>query len=264
MLTEMLADMLVNKKKLLVAVTASAFFVGPGLVVSASANEGGAHLEKANNDVANIASLQRGARNFVNYCYGCHSAQYVRFNRVAADLGLTEDQLIQNLMFTGERPSDLMKNAMPGPDAARWFGRQPPDLSLIARAKGTDYIYSFLKSFYLDPSRSTGMNNTVLPNASMPNVLWELQGLQRKEEVGKADEHGNIEKQTTGFTEVTKGTLSEEEFNQFVRDTVNFLDYIGEPMQTQRRKLGSSVLLFLFIFFGFAYYLKQEYWKDIK
>jgi ubiquinol-cytochrome c reductase cytochrome c1 subunit len=259
MLTDTLADMLVNKKRLLVAFTASALFVG-----SAWANEGGAHLETANNDVTNTASLQRGARNFVNYCYGCHSAQYVRFNRVAADLGLTEDQVINNLMFTGERPSDLMKNAMPTTDSARWFGRTPPDLSLIARAKGTDHIYTFLKSFYLDPSRPTGMNNTVLPSAAMPNVLWELQGLQRKVEVGKANEHGDIEKKTTGFESVTKGKLSEDEFDQFVRDTVNFLDYIGEPMQVQRRKLGSSVLLFLLIFFGFAYYLKQEYWKDVK
>jgi ubiquinol-cytochrome c reductase cytochrome c1 subunit len=256
----MLTDMLANNKKLLIAAAASVLFIG----ATAAANEGGVHLEKANNDVTNTASLQRGARNFVNYCYGCHSAQYVRFNRVAADLGLTEDQLIDNLMFTGERSSDLMKNAMPGPDAARWFGRAPPDLSLIARAKGTDYIYTFLKSFYLDPSRPTGVNNTVLPGASMPHVLWELQGLQHKVEVGKAVEHGDIEKHTTGFETVTKGKLAPDEFDQFVRDTVNFLDYIGEPMQMQRRNLGTGVLLFLLVFFGLAYSLKKEYWKDVK
>jgi ubiquinol-cytochrome c reductase cytochrome c1 subunit len=228
------------------------------------ANEGGVHLEKANNDVANIASLQRGARNVVNYCYGCHSAQYVRFNRVAADLGLTEQQLQENLMFTGERPSDQMKNAMGPKDAERWFGRAPPDLSLIARAKGTDHLYTFLKSFYLDASRPTGMNNTVLPGAAMPHVLWELQGVQRKVEVGKADEHGDIEKQQTGFELVTKGKLSPDEYDQFVRDTVNFLDYIGEPMQMQRRKLGAGVLMFLLVFFGFVYYLKQDYWREVK
>jgi ubiquinol-cytochrome c reductase cytochrome c1 subunit len=253
--------MLTKKKNILAAVAASALFAGAG---PTWASEGGVPLEKANNDVSNIASLQRGARNFVNYCYGCHSAQYVRFNRVGADLGLTEDQLINNLMFTGERSSDLMKNAMPAADAARWFGRQPPDLSLIARSKGTDHIYTFLKSFYLDPSRPTGVNNTVLPGASMPAVLWELQGLQRKVEVGNAVEHGDIEKHTAGFEKVTKGKLSDEEFDQFVRDTVNFLDYLGEPMQMQRRQLGSGVLLFLLVFFGFAYYLKQEYWKDVK
>jgi ubiquinol-cytochrome c reductase cytochrome c1 subunit len=253
--------MLTNKKNVFAALAASVLFVGTAL-----AADTGVHLEKANNDVANIASLQRGARNFVNYCYGCHSAQYVRFNRVASDLGLTEDQLIDNLMFTGERPSDLMKNTMPIADSARWFGRTPPDLSLIARAKGTDYLYTFLKSFYLDPKRPTGVNNTVLPGASMPNVLWELQGLRSKVEEGKVVEHGegDVEKHTTGFNEVTKGKLSAEEFDQFVRDTVNFLDYIGEPMQTQRRKLGTGVLLFLLVFFGFAYYLKQEYWKDVK
>jgi ubiquinol-cytochrome c reductase cytochrome c1 subunit len=253
--------MLTNKKNFLAALAAAASFAVVGTSFAAG---GDLHLEKANNDVANTASLQRGARNVVNYCYGCHSAQYVRFNRVATDLGLTEEQLQENLMFTGERPSDLMKNAMPTKDAERWFGRTPPDLSLIARAKGTDYLYTFLKSFYIDPSRATGMNNTVLPGASMPHVLWELQGVQRKVEVGKADAHGDIDKQHTGFELVTKGKLSAEEYDQFVRDTVNFLDYIGEPMQMQRRKLGAGVLMFLLVFFGFTYYLKKEYWKDIK
>jgi ubiquinol-cytochrome c reductase cytochrome c1 subunit len=257
---------MLTKKKTFLArpmlVALAAVFLAMGDVTLAS--EGGVHLEKANNDVANLASLQRGARNFVNYCYGCHSAQYVRFNRIAADLGLSEEQVTENLMFTGERPSDQMKNAMSPKDAERWFGRAPPDLSLIARAKTTDHLYTFLKSFYLDPSRPTGMNNTVLPGAAMPHVLWELQGVQRKVEVGKADAHGDIEKEQTGFELVTKGKLSAEEYDQFVRDTVNFLDYIGEPMQMQRRKLGASVLVFLLVFFGFAYYLKQDYWKEVK
>jgi ubiquinol-cytochrome c reductase cytochrome c1 subunit len=253
--------MLTNKKNTFAVLAVSALFASV-----AFASDAGVHLEKAGNDVANTASLQRGARNFVNYCYGCHSAQYVRFNRVAADLDLSEDQLIDNLMFTGERPSELMKNAMPTADAARWFGRAPPDLSLIARARGTDYLYTFLKSFYVDPSRPTGVNNTVLPGAAMPNVLWELQGLQNKTEKGTLSEHGegDVDKHTTGFAEVTKGKLSAAEFDQFVRDTVNFLDYIGEPMQMQRRNLGVGVLMFLLVFFGFAYYLKQEYWKDVK
>jgi ubiquinol-cytochrome c reductase cytochrome c1 subunit len=252
--------MLTNKKKLFALLTA-------GMLMTAStafASEGTVHLQKANNDVANVASLQRGARNFVNYCYGCHSAQYVRFNRVATDLGLTEEQLTENLMFTGERSTELMKNNMPAKDAERWFGRQPPDLSLIARARGTDYLYTFLKSFYIDPSRATGMNNTVLPGAAMPHVLWELQGTQTKVEVGTASEHGDIEKKSTGFKKVTNGKLSDEEFDQFVRDTVNFLDYIGEPMQMQRRNLAAGVLCFLLLLFGLTYYLKKEYWKDVK
>jgi ubiquinol-cytochrome c reductase cytochrome c1 subunit len=248
-------------KKNTLAVTLMVVFLGAANACFAS-EEG--HFEKANNDVSNTASLQRGARNVVNYCYGCHSAQYVRFNRVAADLGLSEDQVINNLMFTGERPTDKMKNAMTSADAQRWFGKEPPDLSLLARSRGTDYIYTFLKSFYLDPTRPTGTNNTVLPGASMPHVLWELQGLQTKNEEGKAVEHGDIEKHFTGFKPVTEGKLTPEEYDDFVRDTVNFLDYIGEPMQLQRRSLGMGVITFLLIFFGFTYFLKKEYWKEVK
>jgi ubiquinol-cytochrome c reductase cytochrome c1 subunit len=253
--------MLTNKNKILALL---AVFSAFGAVASSYANEGGAKYEKANNDVANTASLQRGARNFVNYCYGCHSAQYVRFNRVAVDLGLTDEQVTKNLMFTGERSSEQMKNAMSSDDAKRWFGNAPPDLSLIARSRGTDYLYTFLKSFYVDPSRPTGMNNHVLPGAAMPNVLWELQGIQQAVFEGTTDKDGNVQKHFKGFEHVTKGKLSEEEFDQFVRDTVNFLDYIGEPMQLERRSLGIGVMFFLLVFFGFAYFLKQEYWKDVK
>lgn len=221
-------------------------------------------LQHANNDVANQASLQRGARNFVNYCYGCHSAQYVRFNRVATDLGLNEQQTIDFLMFTGKRPSDTMKNSMSDEEANRWFGKAPPDLSLIARSRTPDYLYTFLKSFYVDPSRPTGTNNTVLPGASMPHVLAELQGLQKAKYEGEADHEGNMQKRFKGFEPITKGSLGAEEFDQFVRDTVNFLEYIGEPVQMKRRNLGIGVLFFLLMFFGFAYFLKQEYWKDVK
>jgi ubiquinol-cytochrome c reductase cytochrome c1 subunit len=183
---------------------------------------------------------------------------------VAADLQLSDDQVIKNLMFTGERPTDKMQNAISATDAQHWFGKDPPDLSLIARARGTDYLYTFLKSFYLDPSRPTGVNNTVLPGAAMPHVLWELQGLQRKIEEGKADAKGDIEKRFTGFELANKGKLSPEEYDGFVRDIVNFLDYIGEPMQLQRRHIGMGVVAFLLVFFGFTYFLKQEYWKDVK
>jgi len=251
---------MITEKKLLRATLAFAA-IGVGSLALAA---GEAHLEKANNDVANITSLQRGARNFVNYCYGCHSAQYVRFNRVEADLGLNDDQITKNLMFTGERPTDKMQNAMAAADAQRWFGRDPPDLSLIARSRGTDYIYTFLKSFYLDPLRPTGMNNTVLPSVAMPNVLWELQGLQRKVEEGKADSEGEVDRHFTGFELATKGKLSPEEYDGFVRDTVNFLDYIGEPMQLERRSIGMGVMVFLLVFFGLTYFLKKEYWKEVK
>jgi ubiquinol-cytochrome c reductase cytochrome c1 subunit len=150
-------------------------------------------------------------------------------------------------------------------DASRWFGTTPPDLSLIARSRGTDYVYSFLKSFYVDPKRPTGVNNLVLPGTAMPHVLWELQGVQNAVYDGESDaQHSVVHKKFKGFELAQPGTLSEPEFDQFVRDTVNFLDYIGEPMQIERRNLGLRVLAFLGVFFLFAYFLKKEYWKDVK
>jgi ubiquinol-cytochrome c reductase cytochrome c1 subunit len=232
----------------------------------AGASEGGTTLVKpAHNEVSNTASLQRGAANFVNYCSGCHSARYVRYSRLATDLGLSEQMVIDNLMFTGDRVHDTMRVSMRPEDAARWFGTAPPDLSLIARSRGTDYIYSFLKSFYLDPSRPTGVNNMVMPQTAMPHVLWKLQGFQKAVYDGESDaEHNAVHKKFKGFELATKGTKTPEEFDTFVRDTVNFLDYISEPMQLQRRNLGVRVLGFLLVFFVFAYLLKREYWKDVK
>jgi ubiquinol-cytochrome c reductase cytochrome c1 subunit len=222
-------------------------------------------LQHAGNDVENVASLQRGARNFVNYCMGCHSARYVRYSRLAKDLGLSEAQVMENLMFTGGRIHDTMRSALRSDDAARWFGVAPPDLTLIARSRGTDYIYSFLRSFYLDPSRPTGVNNLVLPGTSMPHVLWRLQGYQEAEYDGQSDaEHNAVHKKFKGFKLAESGSMTPAEYDQFVRDTVNFLDYIAEPMQLERRELGMRVLAFLFVFFLFAWFLKKEYWKDVK
>ena len=219
----------------------------------------------ARNDITNVASLQRGARNFVNYCMGCHSARYVRYGRLGQDLGLSEQQVIDNLMFTGERIHDTMKISMRPEDAARWFGTTPPDLSLIARSRGPDYIYSFLKSFYLDPSRPTGVNNRVMPQTAMPDVLWELQGVQEAVYDGESDaEHNAVHKRFKEFRTVRPGTMTAKEYDDFVRDTVNFLVYIGEPMQLERRSIGLRVLTFLLVFFLFAYFLKKEYWKDVK
>ena len=225
---------------------------------------GGAPLERANNDVSNKASLQRGARNFVNYCLGCHSAKYVRYNRMGVDLGINEQQLIDNLMFTGERPFDTIRNGMNPDDAKRWFGVAPPDLSLIARSRGTDYIYTFLRSFYLDPSRPTGVNNLMLPGTAMPHVLWELQGEQEVVWEGKMDAQGNASKHFKEFKPVKPGRMTPEEFDGFVRDTVNFLDYIAEPVQLKRQSLGYRVIAFLVFFTLLAYLLKKEYWKDVK
>jgi len=225
---------------------------------------GGAHLDRAGNDVGNRASLQRGAANFVNYCLGCHSAKYVRYNRVAADLGISEAQLIDNLMFTGERPHDTMRIGINPDQAKRWFGVVPPDLSLIARARGTDYLYTFLRSFYADPTKASGVNNIVLPGTAMPHVLAELQGVQEAVWEGHVDAQGNAQKVFKGFEPGTPGKLSAEEYDQFVRDTVNFLDYIGEPAQLQRTRLGFRVLAFIVFFTLLAWALKKEYWKDVK
>jgi ubiquinol-cytochrome c reductase cytochrome c1 subunit len=224
-----------------------------------------ATLQSARNDVGNVASLQRGARNFVNYCSGCHSAKYVRYSRLAEDLQLSESQVTENLMFSGERIHDTMKIAMRPEDAGHWFGVPPPDLTLIARSRGPDYVYSFLKSFYVDRSRPTGMNNLMLPGTAMPHVLWELQGLQQAVYDGESDaEHTTVHKKFKEFELAKQGSLSPQEYDQFVRDTVNFLDYIAEPMQLERRNLGMRVLAFLLVFFLFAYFLKKEFWKDVK
>jgi ubiquinol-cytochrome c reductase cytochrome c1 subunit len=219
-------------------------------------------LDEAGNNVANTASLQRGARYFVNYCLGCHSAQYVRYNRLAEDLQLTENQLLENLMFTGQRPLDTMSIAMSPDDANRWFGVTPPDLSLIARSRGTDYLYTFLRSFYTDESSPTGVDNLVLPGTAMPHALWELQGIQHAVEVPDPEHpdavpHVELELQTPG-------TMSEDEFDETVRDIVNFLDYIGEPMQLERESLGIRVIAFLLVLLLISYMLKREIWKDVE
>lgn len=232
--------------------------------VAAFAAGGAVHLDHANIDVSNKASLQRGASNFVNYCLGCHSAQYVRYNRMAADIGLTEQQLIDNLMFTGERPHDTMRIGMNPDDARRWFGVVPPDLSLIARSRGADYLYTFLRSFYADPAKPTGVNNLVLPGTAMPHVLWELQGVQEAVWEGHVDAQGNAQKVFKEFTLATPGSLSPEDYDAFVRDTVNFLEYVAEPAQLQRKSLGFPVIAFLVFFTLLAYLLKKEYWKDVK
>jgi ubiquinol-cytochrome c reductase cytochrome c1 subunit len=249
-----------NKKRIALLAALLAF----SGAAAASEAPGGV-IEPAHNDITNVASLQRGARNFVNYCMGCHSARYVRYSRLGDDLGLSEQQVIDNLMFTGERIHDTMRNNMRPEDAGRWFGVTPPDLSLIARSRGADYLYSFLKSFYVDPGRPTGMNNRVLPGAAMPHVLWELQGIQEAVYDGESDaEHNVVHKRFKEFKIVRPGSLTPKEYDEFVRDTVNFLDYIGEPMQLERRSIGLRVLAFLLVFFLFAYFLKKEYWKDVK
>jgi len=231
---------------------------------SAFASGGEIELEKAGNDPDNTASLQRGARNFMSYCAGCHSAKYVRYNSIARDLELSEDQLIDNLMFNAERSFETIQASMPSAVAKRWFGQAPPDMSLMARAKGTDYIYNFLRGFYLDPDSPTGVDNLFLSGSSMPNVVWELQGYQRAVYVeGEADAEGTVSHHFDRFAAVTTGSMSAEEFDEFVRDTVNFLEYISEPMRRTRRVLGVWVLLFLSFFLFVSWKLYKDIWKDV-
>jgi len=228
----------------------------------------GAKLDKADIDPGNIASLQRGAANFMNYCSGCHSARYVRFNTIGKYLGLSEEDLVDNLMFNAEKTFETIQASMPASDAARWYGKAPPDMSLMARAKGADYIYNFLKGFYLDPDSPTGVDNTVLAGTSMPHVLWELQGYQKALFSEHVETNSDGSTTTTHefekFELVSTGTLDVEKYESFVRDTVNFLAYIAEPIRAERRKLGTWVLIYLVVFLIIARMLKKQIWKDVK
>ena len=226
------------------------------------ADEGGTELMHAGTDINNLQSLQRGARNFMNYCSGCHSLQYLRYNRMGKDLKIPPAELQADLMFTSDKPFDTVNSAMPA-DAEQWFGKRPPDLSLVARAKGVDYVYSLLHGFYQDKTRPWGVNNLYLQNVSMPHVLQKLQGLQKPVFKHEAGESGEPKMVLTGVEMMSPGSMSLEEYDQFVRDIVNFLDYAAEPVKATRQSMGVFVILFLLVFFAFAYLLKKEYWKDV-
>lgn len=214
-------------------------------------------LEKAYNEPDDKDSLQRGARNFMNYCSGCHSLEYIRYSTIADGLGISEEELMQNLMFNAAKPFEKVRSSMPPEQASKWFGVAPPDLTLMARAKGTDYIFTFLKGFYIDPNSPTGVDNVVLEGTSMPHVLWELQGLKRSFE-GLEEHSGDVDLEF-----LTTGKLSVEEYDQFIRDTVNFLEYVSEPIRSTRENIGFWVLMFLFFFLMLSYSLKKEIWKDV-
>jgi ubiquinol-cytochrome c reductase cytochrome c1 subunit len=228
---------------------------------SALAEEGGIPLLESGTDIKDTGSLQRGARNFMNYCSGCHSLTYLRYNRLGTDLKIPESAL-SNLMFTSDKTFDTINSSMPK-DSTGWFGKQPPDLSLMARARGVDYLYSYLKGYYVDKTRPWGVNNLYLPSAAMPDVLASLHGLQKPVFKNEPDENGSARMVLVGVEAMTPGALKPEEYDQFVRDTVNFLDYAGEPVKEKRQSMGVFVTLFLLVFFVFAYLLKKEYWKDV-
>ena len=225
------------------------------------ANEGGG-LQSAHTNVANPASLQRGARLFMNYCSGCHSLEYMRYSRVAQDLGLSEDQAMRSLNFTGAKFGESIKAAMPAADATQWFGKAPPDLSLVARSRGVDWVYTYLKSFYIDESKSSGWNNPLLPGVSMPNVLWELQGVQRAT-MAKGEHGAEPHVAKLSVAENERGSLTEAEFDEAARDLTTFLQYAGEPAVLQRTSVGVWVILFLALLTFLSYLVKVDYWKDV-
>jgi ubiquinol-cytochrome c reductase cytochrome c1 subunit len=247
------------KRSVLMTIVTAALLLGR---VATADEEGGIALLKAGTDISNTESLQRGARNFMNYCSGCHSLKYLRYNRLAADLKIPESELAADLMFTSDKAFDTINSSMPK-DSDAWFGKAPPDLSLMARERGPDYLYSYLQGFYVDKTRPWGVNNLYLPSAAMPDVLAELHGLQKPVFKNEQDERGNARMVLVGADAMTPGSMKPEEYDQFVRDTVNFLDYAGEPVKAKRQSMGIFVTLFLLVFFAFAYLLKKEYWKDV-
>ncbi|HIE54197.1 MAG TPA: cytochrome c1 [Chromatiaceae bacterium] len=230
-------------------------------VVAMAAGGGGVPLQSADIDLTDHEAMQRGAKYYVNYCQGCHSLQYFRYERMQ-DFGLTNDQIKDNLIFDkSKKVGDLMTINMPEAAAAEWFGTAPPDLTLTARLKhgGGDWIYTYLKGFYKDDSRPFGVNNLVFPNVGMPHVLIGLQGVQ--EAVIETDEHGN--KHVKELKLVTPGSLSPEEYDQVAKDLATFLVHVAEPMKLERQRIGIWVMLFLFVFFIVSFLLKKEYWKDV-
>jgi len=240
-------------------------------VLAQAAGGGGGYLETVHLQPNSKGSLQRGAQTYVNYCMGCHSLQYLRYNRMAEDLGLPADIVEDNLVFTSNadgsphKVTDMMTSTMSKEYAQKAFGSAPPDLSLIARSRGVDWLYTYLKTFYVDESRTaTGHNNLAFDKVGMPNVLWELQGLQRPIYSEHDDGHGHVTKTFEGFEQVTEGQLSTKEYDKLVRDLVNFLYYAAEPGRAKRISMGKWVLLFLFIFTAGAYILKKEWWRDVR
>lgn len=239
-----------------------------GLVLSATAFAAmaagsGPALLHSGTDLGDKASLQRGAQLFMNYCSGCHSLKYLRYSRMAEDLGLTEEQVMANLNFTGAKFGEHIVSAMPAEQARKWFGQVPPDLSLTVRSKigGPDWVYTYLKSFYVDESRPLGWNNTLFPNASMPNMLWKQQGLQRP--VYGEPDPATGEPVVERLELAVPGTQTPEEFDQMARDIAAFLEYASEPIATERQSIGVWVILFLVLLAFLAWLLKNEYWKDV-
>jgi len=248
------------------------------LMLSAAAQAAGgpgAKLDPVKVDLKDQKSLQRGARIFINYCVSCHSASFVRYNRIGRDLGIPDEVVKKQFLFAADRIGDPMLAVMPRSDAKKWFGVAPPDLSLVARSRGPDWLYTYMRSFYRDNKAPSGWNNLVFPNVAMPHALYEWQGHQRI--VYREETHTRVEKDKDGKPVTRKvvtkvfdkfelerpGTLSAKEYDRNMRDLVNFMVYLGEPAKLERYRIGVWVVAFLLVLLVFAYLLKREYWKDI-
>ncbi len=247
----------------------SGLFLSTVLVFSAQAAGDGIAWDKAPNKTNDMAALQNGAKIFVNSCLNCHSAAFMRFNRLK-DIGLTEQQIKDNLLFTTDKVGETMKIAMDPKNAKDWFGGVPPDLTLIARSRadfgkgsGPDYLYTYLRTYYRDDTKATGWNNLAYPNVGMPHVLWEMQG-ERKPVFTQATSHGQKVSVFTGWEQVTPGTMTPLQFDQAMGDLVGYLQWMGEPAQNNRIQIGVWVLLFLLIFTFVAWRLNAAYWKDVR
>jgi ubiquinol-cytochrome c reductase cytochrome c1 subunit len=243
-------------KRLLLAL----LFAPLAAAFSVHASEAGYRLDRAPIDPKDMLSLQSGARTFVNYCLNCHGAQFMRYNRLT-DLGLTEGQILNNLVLTDAKVGDTMKVALAVKDGKAMFGAAPPDLSVVGRSRGADWLYTYLRTFYRDPKSPTGWNNAVFPQVAMPHALWTLQG-ERALDVVRT-EVGGHEKVEYKWSQVSGGSMNTVQYDVAVRDLVNFLEYMGEPAAVSRKRIGIVVLFFLGILFIFAYALKKEYWKDV-
>lgn len=240
-----------------------------GLMSGAQANTGSLALDKAPNNINDMASLQNGAKLFVNYCLNCHSAAYMRYNRLK-DIGLTDSQIKENLLFATEKVGETMKASIDPKQAKDWFGGNPPDLTVIARSRagaggtGADYLYTYLRTYYRDEATATGWNNLAFPSVAMPHVLWELQG-ERKPVFEEKQEHGHTVKVFAGrWEQVTPGSMTPLKYDQAVGDLVNYMQWMGEPAQASRVRVGVWVLIFLLMFSVFAWRLNASYWKDVK
>jgi ubiquinol-cytochrome c reductase cytochrome c1 subunit len=244
----------------------AALCVSLGLLASGSvlaAGGGDVHLDSANINLQDQGSLQRGAKAFITNCLNCHSAQFMRWGHLT-QIGLTEDQIKANLMFNPDTKfSDYMTIALNAKDAQAWLGKMPPDLTLVARVRGSDWIYTYLRAYYVDPASPSGWNNEVFPNVGMPHVLHDLQGSMTKVVIGEKQSHGKKEPVTKLVME-RKGSMTTQEYDMYVRDLVNYMTFMGEPARVKRTQIGVVVMLFLALAFFAALIVKREYWKDVK